>query len=303
MEFCYPKLSKWDFLYFRLGGPGLGNLLFPWARAKLLARQHGYQFVPPTWPQLKLGPLMRGEIDNRSYFSLFRALPTEITGLRRLLTLLFRNRVPEQMLARAVQGDVIETSGLGQLFEGLLDHSKYLREELMAMLVVNRLPQLERASDSAASIAVHVRYGDFSEVDQQLSKGGGANRRQPIEWYVAAVAAIRKHLGENTQVNVFSDAEDRELAPLLALYKVRRVQGNNAIEDILLISNHKVLIASGSTFSMWASFLGQVPTIWFPGQMKFRLVKKSGHETEYEPGDDVRPFCSCIAQASERGRE
>lgn len=300
MVFCYPKLSKWDFLYFRLGGPGLGNLLFPWARAKLLARQHGYQFVAPTWPQVKLGPLLRGEFDSRNYFSLFRALPTDMRGMRRLWVLLVRKRVPEQMLTQANPGDVIETSGLEGLFEGLLDHPVFLREELIAMLAVNRMPQMESAYGCAAAVAVHVRYGDFSAVDQQVSKSGGANRRQPIEWYVAAVEAACRFLGENTQINVFSDAEDRELAPLLALPMARRVRGNNAIEDILLISRHRVLIASGSTFSMWASFLGQMPTIWFPGQMKFQLVKKRGYEIEYEPGDDVTQFYLSIAKTGER---
>jgi hypothetical protein len=302
MVFCYPKLSEWDALYFRLGGPGLGNLLFPWARAKLLARQHGYQFVAPTWPQLKVGPLLRGEFDSRSYFSLFKTQPDDLTGLRRLWVLLTCKRVSEETWAQAGPGHVVEVSGLGGLFEGLLEHPAFLRDELLAMLAQNRMPQLAQSYGSARAIAVHVRYGDFSAVDERVSKSGGANRRQPIEWYVAAVGAVRQHLGENTPVNVFSDARTEELAPLLALPGVRRAQGNSAMEDILLISGHRMLVASGSTFSMWASFLGQVPTIWFPGQMKFRLLCEDGREIEYEPGDDVAQFCLSFTKAAGLGR-
>jgi hypothetical protein len=295
MVYCYAKLSKWDCFYFRLGGPGLGNLLFPWARAKVLARQYGYQFVAPAWPQLKLGPLLRGEVDSRNYFSLFRALPKELTGLRRLWVMVFCKRVPEQLWTQALPGDVVEISGIRGLFDGLLDDPDFLREELLDMLAVNRIPQLARACECATAVAVHVRYGDFLSFDNEVNKGGGFNRKQPIDWYVAAVEAIRRHLGENTQVNVFSDAKDSELSALLALPRMRRVHGNNAIEDMLLISRHKVLIASGSTFSMWATFLGQIPTIWFPGQMRFSLVKKHGCEIEYEPGDDMSQFFSTMA--------
>ena len=41
---------------------------------------------------------------------------------------------------------------------------------------------------------------------------------------------------------------------------------------MLALSNAKVLVSSASTFSMWASFLGQIPTIWFPGQMRQKLI-------------------------------
>lgn len=284
MTFCYPKLSKWDLLFCRLGGPGLGNLLFPWARAKILAYQHGYCFVPPAWPQLKLGPLLRSELDGRSYFSLFRVLPTDVRGLRRLTVLLLGKKIPEHHHWTAKAGDVVVTSGMGRLFTDILPYSEYLHGELIAMQELNRLPELVHRLGASRAVAVHVRFGDFMAVNQEMSKQGDANRRQPIEWYVAAIDAVRSTIGEDVSVNVFSDADDEELAPLLRLPRVCRVQGNSAIEDILLIARHRVLIASGSTFSMWASFLGQMPTLWFPGQMKFRLVRRDSSEIEFESG-------------------
>lgn len=302
MAFCYPKLSKWDLLFCRLGGPGLGNLLFPWARAKILAYQHGYRFVPPAWPQLKLGPLVRGELDSRNYFSLFRVLPTDVRGFRRLTVLLLGEKIPERRHWTAKEGDVVVTSGMGGLFNDILPYSEYLHGELIAMLEPNRLPELDHRLGTSGAVAVHVRFGDFMAVDQQMSKQGGANRRQPIEWYASAVDAARAIFGENTQVNVFSDAADEELAPLLRLPHVCRVQGNSAIEDILLIARHRVLIASGSTFSMWASFLGQMPTLWFPGQMKFRLVRRDASEIEFEPGHPLPPAFASLFNLDEGER-
>jgi hypothetical protein len=36
-----------------------------------------------------------------------------------------------------------------------------------------------------------------------------------------------------------------------------------------------LLIASGSTFSMWASYLGRMPVIWYKGQLRQRLYYES----------------------------
>ena len=49
-----------------------------------------------------------------------------------------------------------------------------------------------------------------------------------------------------------------------------------SISDMIGLSQSKLLIASASTFSMWASFLGQNHTIWFPGQMRQNLINKDG---------------------------
>ena len=54
---------------------------------------------------------------------------------------------------------------------------------------------------------------------------------------------------------------------------------------MLALSTCKVLISSASTFSMWASFLGQMPTIWFPGQMGQKLLLENSMfegEVDYE---------------------
>lgn len=294
MAYCYAKLSKFDLLCLRVGGPGLGNLLFPWARAKLLAEKYNYHFIVPTWAQLKIGPILRGEFDSRNYAALFKPITAEVSGANRIWILLARRRISELRADKAGMSDVVEVSGMGGMFNGLQGHSKYLRDSLIAMLAQNRMSELEASSGCTRAIAVHVRYGDFSKVKQGNKNTGSVNSRQPIEWYVDAVNSIRKELGANTEVNVFSDAQDEELAPLMALSMVKRISNNNAIEDILLIGRHRLLVASGSTFSMWSSFLGQLPTIWFPGQKKFELLEDSQCEIEYEVGQTLNKFCAKV---------
>ena len=37
---------------------------------------------------------------------------------------------------------------------------------------------------------------------------------------------------------------------------------------MIALSRAPVLVASASTFSMWASHLGRMPVVWFPGQLR-----------------------------------
>ena len=88
-------------------------------------------------------------------------------------------------------------------------------------------------------------------------------------------------------IYVFSDAEDEYLKDILNLENCNRVHFGSAISDMIALSNARLLVASGSTFSMWASFLGQNPTIWFPGQMRQSLINKSSFfegEIDYNDG-------------------
>jgi len=45
-----------------------------------------------------------------------------------------------------------------------------------------------------------------------------------------------------------------------------------AISEMIALIRCRVLVSFASTFSMWASFLGQTPTIWFSGQMRQKLI-------------------------------
>jgi hypothetical protein len=59
--YAYPQLSNMDLLVCRLLGPGLGNLLFTWARAVVAAKGNGLRLIQATWSQFRLAPLICGE--------------------------------------------------------------------------------------------------------------------------------------------------------------------------------------------------------------------------------------------------
>ena len=87
----------------------------------------------------------------------------------------------------------------------------------------------------------------------------------PIGWFVEAVVRTREELRWTVPVLVGSDGSDEELAALLALPGVRRLDTGAASCDLLALSRASALFGSAdSSFSGWASLLGSVPVATCP---------------------------------------
>jgi hypothetical protein len=279
MIYCYPDLGGRDFIFARMAGPGLGNMLFPWARAVLSTKRNGFKLIEPTWPQLKLGPLLRRERDARHYGDLFESSYGSVQGMARIKVLLKHRRVVEADLERAKDGDVVMFSGMTGYFEPILHDYEIVRDELYRISREQQRAGL--LSNHSDSICVHVRCGDFSiGASKELIAAGRTNVRIPIDWYCDVVTGLREVLGSSTRIQVFSDGSDEELAPLLSLRDCTRVSFGSALADLLALSKGKFLVASGSTFSMWASYLGRMPVFWYPGQRRQRLYSAEYMEPE-----------------------
>jgi hypothetical protein len=152
-----------------------------------------------------------------------------------------------------------------------------VRRELLAIVRGEHKAGLQ--ADFRRSLSVHVRLGDFilpnTAHDLDIGKSGQVCYRIPIDWYVSVVRTLRRGISGDLPVHLFSDGTDRELGPLLALPGCRRVAFGSSIADLLALSRASLLIASGSTFSMWASYLGRMPVIWYKGQLRQRLYYES----------------------------
>lgn len=263
-----------------VGRSGLGNALFPWARCLLWCHRHQVPMVAPVWFRLRIGPYLRRERDKRAYHRLFTAGDAR-GGPRRLLALATQARLPEPAsLDAPPAGDGLVTfAGMGRLFEPLRGQAPIVLE---ALARITR-PALRPAARAAPFLAVHVRRGDFSTpAGPGVLSGGHHNYRIGIEWYLEALRALRGQAGGAAPAVIYSDGTDEELAPLLAEQATTRSPSRSAITDLLDMSGAAALVASGSTFSMWASYLGQVPTLWHPGQRR-QLVLGGGDQEMLEP--------------------
>ncbi|MEK8085718.1 alpha-1,2-fucosyltransferase [Aquabacterium sp. A3] len=243
----FPVLSRADFLFFRLLGPGLGNLLFPMYRAFQAQRLEGGQLVFPQFFQWKPGPWLRREKDARAYGDLFRhRTPQEV--------LLHAKAVALRLSGHAERLRVQE--GLGRHFhdldaahqatfkQWLVDHYRH-REALMQ----------ELASISAQDICVHIRRGDFAAATTAAAQQGTMNYQIPDEWYVDAVRVARQS-APGARVRVFTDAHTLEPALMAALGADEVDASPNALHSMLRMSAHGTIVTSRSSFSLWAAYLG-----------------------------------------------
>ena len=252
--------------------PGLANLLFPWARAVVASQRTGLPMLWPTWRQTGVGALVRRELP-RFYGNLFTPSPRYIRGIGKQIDLRTLHQVPEFPMEKAPPystNHLYRFSLIGDLFSPILKDHELVRERLFEIVRAEHRPD----GHSIPYIGVHVRLGDFSRPasDRDLDiRNGRVNFRMPIEWYTHAIRLIREVVGSAYPVKLFSDGTDAELAPVMALENVSRVPPTSALRDILNLSQAGVVIASGSTFSMWASYLGRMPVIWHAGQLRQRL--------------------------------
>lgn len=287
MKYVYPKLSHPDLFVVRLGGAGLGNLLFTYANALVYARKTGRQLIWPTWPSVKIGPILRNEKDKRFYLDLFENHSEYIGGLKKWSYLCFKSKVYEKDLKEENPEDIVVFDTFNFSFKSIEGEHAYILEDLKKNLKAKNKKALDFKCDKA--ICMHVRLGDFSKVTQADLEAGKNNCRLPIEWYKEMVLKIRQVVGEDLKVYVFSDGTDEELAPVLNLNHVERMSFGTSIGDILALAKAKVLIASGSSFSMWARYLGRMNTIAYTNQLKEKLLlpEESNFEIELGMADEI----------------
>lgn len=274
----YPRLSRY----------GLGNLLFPWARCFLWCRENNLPMIAPRWTQIRIGPYLRRERDKRNYQRLFEH-HGYISGIRRAALLTSTPKIDEEHKDSALETtarkrQIVVFSEMATMFDPLRGHSQALRVEINRITRSQFIPQSRK---DTPYIGIHVRRGDFAAPKTEADlREGHTSLRIPLTWYIAALTKLRDSIEGWAPALVFSDGTEKELADLLALPDVTLQRGNAAITDLLALANSRAIVASGSTFSMWASFLSQAPTIWFPGQRK-QLVSEMAHDGAPEPEFDL----------------
>ena len=281
MYYVYPKLSELDFSLFRLGGAGLGNILFTYARAAIYTQKHeNCALIWPTWFSIKAGPILRHEPDKRFYNNLFDNHSGYISGLKKTKILLTKKHIKEQDMGKRQDLDdcVVIFEGFENCFQEIMNDSQAVYQEIVRNLNPKNRDAL--AFDGKNAICMHVRLGDFTRASWDEVKNGKHCSAIPIEWYVQMGNALRQIIGNDVKIYVFSDGTDEELKSLLELENVERITFGSAISDILALANSGIFVASGSSFSMWARYLGRMTTIMFPNQVKQKILQSKDQGRE-----------------------
>ena len=231
-KYVYPEFEGYNFYLFRIGGPGLGNLLPSWCRAQIES-YNGTKLIHHSFNSFKLGPYLRGESQKRNYN--FLREKKSITGVKKLFLLIFRNKRIKKTNLKDFE------------YSEILPYKKQIKNSLVDLL--NKQDQF-LYNKIKPEICIHLRLGDF----KNYSEGMKSNFRIDINWYVEVIKKLNQTY-PNSKIYVFSDGLQNELSDILKLKFVVNSTSSNALLDILIMSNSKIFIGSISSFSYWVTTL------------------------------------------------
>lgn len=264
VTYCYPKIGR----------AGLGNCMLPWARAVVAGHKRSCRILAPQWCQPRMGAIIRGEKMTRFYLGDF-SNKGYVRGINRWFVLRSGEWIREDDARQTTtawhEGKgrpyIIVFEGLRNYFHDIWYDHLVVREELFQIVAPWVLDKL--AAVKVPFIAMHVRRGDIVQPGLTQTELLAKAHYTPLEWFISAAKAVRQdeYWGE-FPIFVVSDGREEELGELLSVPKCKLVSLGSAIGDILLLSKARLMFGSGhSTFSMWGSYVGRVPTLYCPGKM------------------------------------
>jgi hypothetical protein len=246
----------------------------------------------PNWVKPRIGPIFRGGIDLNSYhrqillMGLFEKPSISLPYTHDILMRLCSNQVDEAASPLSAPQNINSSSNVIINFCGDNGRFKYLNgyDDIIKseLISITKLKWRNFANTFAdVPIGINVRMGnDFRSPQSPEDHFIIEATKTPIKWFVESLIAIREFLGFNATAYVVSDGSASDLSHLLSLPNTFFVRPGCAISDLLILSKSKILIRSGgSTFTAWASFLGQMPTISHPGYTldQSNMINKFGY--------------------------
>ncbi len=254
----YPELTSPDLVVVRLHGAGLGNLLFVYFRAWLAASKHGVRFVEPTWFQVKFNQLRYiGTSRSRLYFSLFKRPGNPLTEACKRAGCLLGPKIPEVTFSSSSADSTAANlsvifSGLGNFFEPLYSGRASIREKYFGMLHSGHRITFSRLR-AEKYLALHVRLGDFKRADAGEFSTTETNVAMDFSTIRGLLkASVDRYPGK---IRLVTDASANELLKIL-VPGVEVFRSSHILDEFNALVAADILVASASTFSMWAAFLG-----------------------------------------------
>lgn len=245
--FVYPKLHAMHHFIIRFRGSGLANCLFVYARALILADKNGLPILNPSWVQFNLGPYLRREKDKRHYNGLFKSFGVKY--FKKHWLLLTQKSLPENLANTVHSRGLVTVEGLGNYFADLHHHSDLIKNHLLSIVNDNAFQHYQLTEGDF--IGIHIRLGDY-DPESRIS----------LDWYLDMMTKLCEFSSVELKFLVFSDGTPAELIKVLDFPNTSMAYFGSAIADILVLSKAKLIIASDSTFSAWAGYLGQVPLLF-----------------------------------------
>lgn len=249
-KMIFPEFNGIDLFITRIGGSGIGNLLFVYARAyKMSLQDQNSILLNPTWNCIKPKWIFRLDF-SRNYINIIHN------------DSLFRRVWLRIRLHLATKNQRIIVRGLANNFEDLKGFQDKMHSRLLFMLRRREVAIYDNYNYKF--IGMHIRTGDFQSNHVDVHKPiNQSNEQVPLVWFKKCIEC----LSPENRIIIFTDAKEGDSVFDLACNgNVEFFSAtNNPLTTLLVMSRSEMLIASNSSFSGWASFLGQMPSYYFPG--------------------------------------
>lgn len=281
---------KKEIVFVDLPYHGLGNKLWIWAKALCFARDAGLldEVKVFGWTHINPDRYLLNKFDKRNYRSIFR----DDASVSRMHFWLLRM---QHKIPRFFPNQKQHRFRVMGSFEPLYGQQEFVKEQLIRILnpdildEVNAIPQ---------RVAVHIRLGDFKPVSEELEAfpEKTTNTRVPLKWYKKAMYALVHEHPSLNKFTLFSDGTKEELADIVAFLKMKDEtvvdqsfdidlevdQSSNPMTALLRMSTASFLIGSNSTYSYFANYFGQMPSLYFPGSINLPrgVVYRKGEPTD-----------------------
>jgi|GEM_PF-3132387 hypothetical protein len=274
-----------DIVFVDLPHHGLGNKLWIWGKALCFARKSNLldRVIIRGWTHINLDRYFFNTYDKRDYRNLFNTSATSPLpkAIQLRTKLYFKKLIPTAQ-------KIHHFNELGS-FTPLIDQHSFLAQQLKNIVNPDTLHAIKPINNS---VAVHIRLGDFQPIDSSIKKLDWSirNARTPIPWFKASILEMQKCYPEIEKFVLFTDGTKEEVSEILELDKVVWDESPDPLSSLICMSTASFLIGSRSSFSLFAKYFGQMPSLFFPGAIQiqegiiFRNGKKAFLEKEWAPG-------------------
>ncbi len=264
---------------------GLGNQLFQLALAKSLKKKYldfnfelidltSYAKVKREWELGFLG--VKGKKINKFQYSI---LKIKILINKKLLQYGIKknifNIIDESQYDQFLTKKYLNRS---IIFDGYWQSEKYFRSNKneIKSIILGKDFIKDKDIKNNDSVALHIRLGDY--LDFNISKKN--HLVCDFEWYLKAINFLCKK-NSNFKFVIFTDDPDYVKFNFKLPSNIKFIISEKNSEpyiDLLRISNFKHFIISNSSYSWWASYLGEeensfvvAPKYWYPKRLTSEL--------------------------------
>lgn len=283
----------------KLPKAGLGNQLFPLMHALIFGKLNSLPVIITGYHAVKVGPWLRGEKSKRQYKGFFTfekswwGEASDRQRVKRSLKIFEEVTEPDvvKLSERDLEDKIFVFREIGDYkdyFRRLKDH----RDEVIQTLysIINPAIIKELNQKEAPVIGVHIRMGDFRKLKAGESYQSG-HVRPPGNLFIDLINRVRKLIGKDLPVSVFTDGYRKELEKVLSLKNSFLIENNSDLLDLLLLSKSSIVVPThGSTFSVWACFLSNAPILSifnYPKSIRPDYLSHEVYEGTFDPASQV----------------